>query len=365
MSSDGAVAVDIVVNNHNYGQYVCDAVDSALAQDHSRVSVIVVDDGSSDDSPELLRRYEDRVTLLFKENGGQPSAVNAGFEKCRGDVVMFLDADDTLAPQAASRAAAAFAADPAAARLQFRITAVDESGHELTRAPGPPASVRAGGDLRLAELTSPFEMPTVPTSANAFRTALLRRIMPIPESRYGAWGADYYLVHLSTLLGPVIFLPETGAHYRVHGTNAFQPSASVLNLQRIRSEIRYQEVTLECLSKLAERLHLDHPRPILSMSNLILRIVSRRLAPEDHPVPGDELPALLAAAVRAAQRRRDLTPIRRFVQVAALASLCISPRSVARRLAELMVFPELRGRRGETGSAGGGEISAPSRGRSV
>jgi len=70
MSSDGAVAVDIVVNNHNYGQYVCDAVDSALAQDHSRVSVIVVDDGSSDDSPELLRRYEDRVTLLFKENGG-------------------------------------------------------------------------------------------------------------------------------------------------------------------------------------------------------------------------------------------------------------------------------------------------------
>ena len=61
--------------------------------------MIVVDDGSTDGSQAVMQGYEDRVTLVMKENGGQASAFNAGVERCEGDVVIFLDADDILNPR--------------------------------------------------------------------------------------------------------------------------------------------------------------------------------------------------------------------------------------------------------------------------
>jgi hypothetical protein len=201
---------------------------------------------------------------------------------------------------------------------------------------------RLGGDLRQAELLSPFEVPTGPTSATAFRVDALKKIMPIPEQRYGRWGADYYLAHLSALLGEVIYHPEIGAYYRVHGGNAFQQSSAVLDLNRIRREIDYQLITLDSLSRLADRLELDYPSPIVSMSNVSLRVISRKLDPFNHPVREDRLLKLLGSAVTAARRRRDLPPARRIIQVAGLLAICISPRPLATKLARLVVFPELR-----------------------
>ncbi len=81
--------------------------------------MIAVDDGSTDGSPEILTAYTGRVELVFKENGGQASAVNAGFARCTGDVVIFLDADDVLLPDAAALVASAFAADPGVAKVQY------------------------------------------------------------------------------------------------------------------------------------------------------------------------------------------------------------------------------------------------------
>jgi hypothetical protein len=344
MTAWNCTAVDIVVNNHNYARFVAQAVESALGQRYPGVSVIVIDDGSSDNSREVLEPYRDVVDLVFKECGGQASALNAGFDRCRGEVVIFLDADDTLTPQAAGLAAEAFGRNPEAARLQFRTCQVDETGREMGSAPGSAAGPPASGDLRQAELSSPFEMATVPTSANAFRTSVLRKIMPIPAKDYGRWGADYYLVHLSTLLGGVIFLPDTATRYRVHGHNAFQPSRPEMDLDRIRMEIRYQQITMGHLSRLAAQLRLDPPEPILSMSNLTLRAISLRLDPRGHPLPGDSLPVLIASAIRASARRPEVPALRRLVQVAAVAALGLAPSRLATRLAEMIVFPELRGR---------------------
>jgi glycosyltransferase involved in cell wall biosynthesis len=338
------MTIDIVVNNYNYGPYVRDAVDSALAQDHPSVNVVVVDDGSTDASRERLESYGDEIDLVLKENGGQASAFNAGLRRCRGEAVIFLDADDMLATTAASRATAALATDPTATRVQFRMALIDADGRPLGATRPEANRPLPSGDLRRAELAFPFDVLWSPGGANAFRAEHLRRIMPIPERDYGRWGADYYLVHLTALLGPVLALDEVCASYRVHGHNAFEPSAPVLDLERIRREIRFQQSTLRALARLADELGLERPDPILSLSNIGLRIISRKLAPQLHPVENDRAAALLASAARAATRRYDTPVAKRMALVALFGAIVTSPPRLATRLAEMLMFPERRPR---------------------
>src|SRR5262249_1988198 len=148
------------------------------------------------------RGFEDRVEVVLKENGGQASALNAGFERCRGDVVIVLDADDLLHPEAAARAAAAFAADGNLAKVQCRMDTINAAG-EASGTIKPPAHLPLpSGDMRRAELCFPFDLTWLAMSANAFRTERLRQILPIPEGDYRIC-ADWYLVHLTALLGLV------------------------------------------------------------------------------------------------------------------------------------------------------------------
>src|SRR5262245_8810929 len=103
-----ACSASVVINNYNYGRFLADAIESALAQSHEDTEVIVVDDGSTDDSHLIMKRYADHIIAVCKMNGGQASAYNSGFAASRGDIVCFLDADDTLFETAMKQAAAAF-----------------------------------------------------------------------------------------------------------------------------------------------------------------------------------------------------------------------------------------------------------------
>ena len=166
------LAVDVLINNFNYARFLPAAIESALAQTHERVRVIVVDDGSSDDSRQVLAGYEDRVEIVLKENGGQASAMNAGMEHSEGDVVMFLDADDALHPHAAALVAGAFAADPDLVKVQFRTDIIDADG-QPTGAVKPAAHLpMPSGDVRAAELAFPYDLVWMATSANAAATPL-------------------------------------------------------------------------------------------------------------------------------------------------------------------------------------------------
>src|SRR3954464_12893715 len=91
--------VSIVITNYNYARYLKDSVESALAQDHAALDVIVVDDGSTDDSLEMLSLLKDahpELTVILGANGGQAAAMNRGWQAARGEWVLFLDADDML-----------------------------------------------------------------------------------------------------------------------------------------------------------------------------------------------------------------------------------------------------------------------------
>jgi glycosyltransferase involved in cell wall biosynthesis len=336
--------VSVVINNHNYGRYLGDALESALAQTHSDTEVIVVDDGSSDDSREVISRYGSRIDAVLQANGGQASAMNAGFARCHGDVVIFLDADDVLLPEAADLATEAFAVHPSAVRVQYRMAVIDAGGRR-TGAVKPFAHYRMpSGDVRREELSAPFDLPWLPTSGNAFRAEALRRLLPIPEAEYRL-GADWYLLHVTPLFGEVVSLQEIGALYRVHGANGYEREARVLDLGQVRQSVTYAEATRRHLVRWAARLRLPlPPGGLLSVADLGNRLISRRIECSEHPLENDRVLKLALDGVRAATRRADMPAPARLLLCAWFVVTASAPRRLVVPLAELFMFPERRSR---------------------
>src|SRR3954468_21000759 len=104
--------VSILINNYNYGRFLVEAIDSALNQTYRHCEVVVVDDGSTDDSRQIIARYGDRIRTVLKPNGGQGSTFNAGWKEARGDIICFLDADDAFTPYKVERILQVFKEDP-------------------------------------------------------------------------------------------------------------------------------------------------------------------------------------------------------------------------------------------------------------
>lgn len=94
--SEKSPLVSIIVNNYNYERYLSEAIDSAIAQTYTHTEVIVVDDGSTDKSREIIANYGDRITPVLKENGGQASAFNTGLATSKGEIIIYLDSDDEI-----------------------------------------------------------------------------------------------------------------------------------------------------------------------------------------------------------------------------------------------------------------------------
>lgn len=203
----------VIVDNYNYAKFLGDAVDSALAQTYPYVEVIVVDDGSTDNSRDVITGYGNRVISVFKENGGQASAFNAGFEISRGDIVLFLDSDDLLLPTAVEKAVVGMQ-NPGVIQVQWHMWEIDETGAKLGNL--IPSGPLAAGDFRAEVIRSgPTSAPYPPTSGNAWRRSFLSTVLPVPE--YGdKHGADAYLCVLAPLYGLLHALPEPQGCYRVH-----------------------------------------------------------------------------------------------------------------------------------------------------
>jgi glycosyltransferase involved in cell wall biosynthesis len=121
--------VSIVIPSHNYAAYLPEAIESALAQTHRELDITVVDDGSTDDSVAIARRYGDRIRLVTQERAGIVKTCNRGVAEARGELITILSADDTIAPEFVERLAGALERHPEAsfAFCDFRVTGTDKA----------------------------------------------------------------------------------------------------------------------------------------------------------------------------------------------------------------------------------------------
>ena len=323
--------VSIVIPNYNYGRFLGEAIDSALAQTHPLVEVIVVDDGSTDGSRAVIEGYGDRVTAIFQANAGQARACEAGFRRSRQPIVLFLDADDRLLPDAAATVAAAWRAG--SSKQQFRLQVIDAEGttrrHLFPKYPASldPATVRAEL-LRTGYYTCP------PTSGNAFARDFLAAVLPFDGHR----AVDALLNTLAPLYGDVVTVDRVIGHYRVHGSS--DSGGGTIGAARFAANIADERARVAVLAQACRRLGIvfDGER---SLHNFLpfreLELVAAKLADgERQSVLRHAIGAIEAGAAHPQKR------LHRLVRAAWVAAVALAPRRLAVPLIGLRYLPSAR-----------------------
>jgi glycosyltransferase involved in cell wall biosynthesis len=242
--------VSILINNYNYGRFLGEAIRSALSQSYSNREIIVVDDGSTDNSLQIARSFGDQVRLIAKQNGGQASAFNMGFAASRGRIICLLDADDVFFPGKVARIVEVFRQNPDSGWCFENLKLFRDSQSERSSRDRYFAAGKI--DAREAMLRGIFPQNIESASSGlSFRRELLARILPMPHAK-SILLCDDYIKTACYALSPGIALDEELSLQRVHGSNLYTDTATrdrrVTGQMNLLMGIYLQRQFAECLN---------------------------------------------------------------------------------------------------------------------
>lgn len=249
--------ISVLINNYNYGRFIGRAIDSVLAQTVPDVEIVVVDDGSSDQSRTVLEPYGKQATLLFQENKGQAAAINAAVRASAGDILCFLDADDWWAPEKLAAISTTFDADDRLSLVYHRLQPAFSDGTPTLK---PIPRTLCSGDMSSWISRSAGCWPFPMTSAIAVRRSAWNAAGDIPEQF--RISADFWLTGIYPFLGHIAALPSSLGCYRIHNNTWYRPVDDAAMLRkRMAHWVATVNVTNQFLSShnLPARLRLtDH-----------------------------------------------------------------------------------------------------------
>jgi glycosyltransferase involved in cell wall biosynthesis len=212
-------SVSVLITCFNYGAYVGRAINSALQQTYAPAEIIVSDDGSQDNSCEVVETYIKRglgIRLLRNSHAGMAANLNAAYRSCSGDVICLLDADDTFLPGKIEAVVNTFQAHPQAGFAIHRASMVDNRGR--ARGIYPLLSdLPSGNCTRTTYNNCGILMGLPPTTNLALRREVADRIFPIPVEYTGY--AEQMIHRLAPLMTELCAIDLPLAHWRFHGQN--------------------------------------------------------------------------------------------------------------------------------------------------
>ncbi|MBV9827129.1 MAG: glycosyltransferase family 2 protein [Alphaproteobacteria bacterium] len=318
--------LSIIICNYNYARFLCDAIESAIAVDWPYKEVIVIDDGSTDESWCITKSYGNRVVSIRQENAGLNAAANMGFRASKGEVIIFLDSDDVLHSSVGQCVAERIS--PSVAKVQYALTRTDvtlqrhgDSWPEFRQAYTPE---EVSAEMRR---TGMYDYSV--TSGNAWSRWFLDKVFPLPTAREGlATGFDQYLSRLAPFYGDVATIPKALGLYRIHGGN--NSGIAGFSLAHVEKTIAREDVYIRLLN-LALAKELLGPVPEnrsepYVMSKLVMRkLRSGRL--DDHTYL---IVKFLEYAKSVWFSRHALN--KRLMNIAWAACFCLAPETVAVKL---------------------------------
>jgi glycosyltransferase involved in cell wall biosynthesis len=235
--------ITVIIDTFNYGCFIEEAIESVLSQEFGQhgVEVLVVDDGSTDDTAERVKRFGAKIEYFRKSNGGQASAFNSGISRAKGDIIMLLDADDYWLPGKISRVLGEFNEHPGAGMVYHRWVE-----REMGSGRSSDADFSLISGFVPSSVRQVMSFSGLTTSCMAFRRNVLEQLLPIPDSL--TIQADAYIGTLATFLTPVVGLDERLAVYRVHSRNLYFNLGDDLDPVRLRRRIATREALVDGLS---------------------------------------------------------------------------------------------------------------------
>jgi glycosyltransferase involved in cell wall biosynthesis len=239
-----APTVTVLIDTYNHERFIEEAIVSALEQDFPRAEteILVVDDGSTDRTPEIVRKFQPNVRLIQKTNGGQASAFNAGIPETRGEIIAFLDGDDWWAKEKISVVMDYLGARPHVGIVGHGIYEVDsETGNMSATTPQHVREIRFDTveDGRFFRQMMCF----FGTSRVTIRRDILSRVLPIPEQL--VIEADEFVSFMSAAYSAAGLIQKPLTYYRLHSDNLFQV--------RKKDEAKQRRI-LKVIAALAEEL---------------------------------------------------------------------------------------------------------------
>src|SRR5271170_3360226 len=248
--------ITVLVTTYNYGQFIEQCIDSVLTQEVGQVQIVVVDDGSTDDTSERVKKYGSRIEYFYKPNGGQASALNYGFEKARAEIIALLDADDFCLPGKLARIMEAFDEDPTLGMIYHRL----REWHMDTGAYTELDFVPVSGDTHKKPDFFLSYVPH-PTSAIAFRRSCLAPFLPIPENIRML--ADCFSVSLMAFRSPVLANPEFLTMYRIHRKNSYYADERQMPPEMRKTRLEMWRIMVPAMFKwLADNGHTGQQRAV-------------------------------------------------------------------------------------------------------
>jgi glycosyltransferase involved in cell wall biosynthesis len=205
--NEDAALVSVIIPCYGQAHFLGSAIESVIAQTYPHVEVVVVDDGSPDNASQVANRYAG-VRVVRQANEGLAGARNRGIRESSGDYLVFLDADDRLAPEALGRGLESLRQNPEAAFVAGRSDVIDLDGCRIAEQP-PVTDGSFEGMLRTAPIWNP--------AAVMYRRSVFDVVAPFDRSVAGAEDYDLYYRVASTYT--VVFHDQVVALYRKHGWN--------------------------------------------------------------------------------------------------------------------------------------------------
>jgi glycosyltransferase involved in cell wall biosynthesis len=213
----------VIINNYNYANYIAEAIDSVLGQIETDFELIIVDDGSSDGSQEIIDGYDDtRIQVIHKSNGGQASAFNVGVEVASGEWICFLDSDDIWREDKLGLINQRIANLPEnVSMVVHSLKGIDAEGADYSLGDTKLPNYQYLDAMKWMGMTNNLP-PCSPTSGMCIKASVLKKCMPIDESVWRI-AADVPLIIFAAVEGELAYMQEKLGSYRIHGTNLWAP----------------------------------------------------------------------------------------------------------------------------------------------